>query len=597
MHWKNEQYWLDNSSHAHILADVPESNGETLRMQYAVPPTVTQGLYRICRKNDALIFSFLYAVLTILLNEVSIEERIVTLMLKKEKGEIVGAPVCTPFSNGTIKNFIVQFNKYLQNALIHMISIKNLSCEDMIYQISFGSISDCEIPCRISDLHVSYKVFGEELIVTFTCKTNSFSSSFLSALIKSYGKLLYQTVVSPDTMLSAIELCSSEDKEQILHHFNKPINSQSSSFRELIERPFLKGAGRLAVTQAIHWKTAMQEYDDHAYARQFFLRSHFSANRFAHVFSHKSYIKAISEMEMIDGWKLMKTNAGNSILINRTGICFIKMVERYHTVYQVQKHLDEIHGLLDLYDLGNMENFKKDSVKRFNIDIKKDDGLIRTIKKLLDLNILVYGTNRIKPAYLTEEGLEYHISDSKETKEELGKTDILLLGDSTGTSSVGILYLASYLHRMGVRVKCQLNHSRFWPLEKHIQNLLARFRPKFVGISMKWFPHMERVETICRLIKSIRPDIKIVLGGNTASQFYTSLIQKDYVDYIIRGDGELPLSELCLGASYIHNAVYKKKGQIVVNPIEYIQDQGDKRCLFIKFRRYINHAGSSVVYG
>lgn len=90
---------------------------------------------------------------------------------------------------------------------------------------------------------------------------------------------------------------------------------------------------------------------------------------------------------------------------------------------------------------------------------------------------------------------------------------------------------------------------------------------------MKWFPHMERVETICRLIKSIRPDIKIVLGGNTASQFYTSLIQKDYVDYIIRGDGELPLSELCLGASYIHNAVYKKKGQIVVNPIEYIQDQ------------------------
>lgn len=60
-------------------------------------------------------------------------------MLKKEKGEIVGAPVCTPFSNGTIKNFIVQFNKYLQNALIHMISIKNLSCEDMIYRFRLAA--------------------------------------------------------------------------------------------------------------------------------------------------------------------------------------------------------------------------------------------------------------------------------------------------------------------------------------------------------------------------------------------------------------------------------------------------------------------------
>jgi amino acid adenylation domain-containing protein len=155
-----------------------------------------------------------------------------------------------------------------------------------------------------------------------------------------------------------------------------------------------------------------------------------------------------------------------------------------------------------------------------------------------------------------------------------GPADILLLGDTLGMAGVGILYLASYLQRSGIDAVCRLSDFGTKPeaMATEIRELLELFEPSVVGVSLKWFPHMARVLDICRLVKECDPSVRIALGGNTASSFALELIELDCVDYVVRGDGELPLLQICRGQRTIVNSVYKRDGVLVDNPIYYVQD-------------------------
>lgn len=136
---------------------------------------------------------------------------------------------------------------------------------------------------------------------------------------------------------------------------------------------------------------------------------------------------------------------------------------------------------------------------------------------------------------------------------------VLLLGETLGTATVGIVYLASYLRRHGVEAFCQWNDDSRTPdtLKAHLVAMLEAVRPTLVGVSIKWFPHMARGLEICKLVKAHSPETQIVLGGNTASYYWREFIREPCVDYLIRGDGELPLLALCEGASDIPNLVEK----------------------------------------
>ena len=76
---------------------------------------------------------------------------------------------------------------------------------------------------------------------------------------------------------------------------------------------------------------------------------------------------------------------------------------------------------------------------------------------------------------------------------------------------------------------------------------------------MKWFPHIARVLEICKIVKAYDPSIIVVTGGNTASYYSEKIIRYDCVDYVILGDGEVPMLQLCRGvpAEEIPNCVYK----------------------------------------
>ncbi|MGM5483113.1 MAG: cobalamin-dependent protein [Nanobdellota archaeon] len=67
---------------------------------------------------------------------------------------------------------------------------------------------------------------------------------------------------------------------------------------------------------------------------------------------------------------------------------------------------------------------------------------------------------------------------------------------------------------------------------------------KIIAMDLHWYHSLYHVRKLCRKYKSINPNVKIVLGGYTASVFDSILIKDFDCDYIIRGDGEEPMKRL-----------------------------------------------------
>src|SRR4051794_31221630 len=126
---------------------------------------------------------------------------------------------------------------------------------------------------------------------------------------------------------------------------------------------------------------------------------------------------------------------------------------------------------------------------------------------------------------------------------------VLLLGAGTGEATCGILYLASYLRRAGIEAFVRLydGDESEEDVRRSLEALVSRVRPRLVGISLKWFHHVHRALLLAETLREINPEMRIVVGGNTASYFWKELHAYDSIDHLVLGDGELPLLELCQG--------------------------------------------------
>lgn len=134
---------------------------------------------------------------------------------------------------------------------------------------------------------------------------------------------------------------------------------------------------------------------------------------------------------------------------------------------------------------------------------------------------------------------------------------VLLIGAGTGEATCGILYVASYLRRHGVDAVVRLtdDDETDAAVSRSVERLLARVRPKLVGVSLKWFHHVARARTIARAIKRAAPEVTVALGGNSATLWWKELLGWDCVDHVVLGDGEAPLLALCRGVSNPPNVV------------------------------------------
>ncbi len=151
---------------------------------------------------------------------------------------------------------------------------------------------------------------------------------------------------------------------------------------------------------------------------------------------------------------------------------------------------------------------------------------------------------------------------------------VLLLGAGSGEATCGILYLAGYLRRNGIEAFVRLYDRDITEAEvtRSLEAVVARVRPKLVGISLKWFHHVDRALLLARTLRKIDPEIEIVFGGNSASYWWRELAAYDCIDHIVLGDGEVPLLALCQGDPTPPNCVTRDPdGTPRRLPLEYVQ--------------------------
>jgi radical SAM superfamily enzyme YgiQ (UPF0313 family) len=76
-----------------------------------------------------------------------------------------------------------------------------------------------------------------------------------------------------------------------------------------------------------------------------------------------------------------------------------------------------------------------------------------------------------------------------------------------------------------------------------VESLVHQLDPDVVGLSIMTFQRATAL-TLARLIKTLKPDTRIVVGGYDPSLAPQAYAQCDAVDFIVRGEGELTLNEL-----------------------------------------------------
>ena len=108
---------------------------------------------------------------------------------------------------------------------------------------------------------------------------------------------------------------------------------------------------------------------------------------------------------------------------------------------------------------------------------------------------------------------------------------------------MGVFAIADLLERKGFGVKI-INY----PLEQYLnpnwslQDYIRTIDFKICGIDLHWIHNAHGAVEIARIVKEVKPNVKVVLGGFSASYFHTQIL-KYYksIDGIIRGEGEIPL--------------------------------------------------------
>jgi radical SAM superfamily enzyme YgiQ (UPF0313 family) len=133
---------------------------------------------------------------------------------------------------------------------------------------------------------------------------------------------------------------------------------------------------------------------------------------------------------------------------------------------------------------------------------------------------------------------------------------------------LAILSLGAYLEQQGIEV--EYFDERIHRKERFME--LVRQRPLLLGLSSMTCFQIKNTLRLAKLARKIHPDLPLVWGGTHPSMMAEQTLESEYVDFVIKGEGEQTLFELVytlqndqddLGA--IHGLGWKKDNGIVLN--------------------------------
>ena len=136
---------------------------------------------------------------------------------------------------------------------------------------------------------------------------------------------------------------------------------------------------------------------------------------------------------------------------------------------------------------------------------------------------------------------------------------------------------AKYIHlNLAIRLLYELNHQQHEGLDWHEftikekpEDIAARCKDYDVVAFSCYIWNITQTLDVARVLKSINPNIKILLGGPEVSYDYQDIIARPEVDYIIVGEGEIPFAAFLnnsVDLSLVPNLVYKENGEVKFFP-------------------------------
>lgn len=130
-----------------------------------------------------------------------------------------------------------------------------------------------------------------------------------------------------------------------------------------------------------------------------------------------------------------------------------------------------------------------------------------------------------------------------------------------------------------------------------ILNYLKGREVKVIAIPLHWHHQSYDSIELTRRVKETYPKVYLVLGGYTASYFDKKILKEfEFIDGIIRGDGERPISSLVRAVTrkktfeQVPNLTWRQGNKIVRNKLSYVAAQEDLDQLsFTDFRLLKNY--------
>lgn len=147
---------------------------------------------------------------------------------------------------------------------------------------------------------------------------------------------------------------------------------------------------------------------------------------------------------------------------------------------------------------------------------------------------------------------------------------------------VGIPALMNLLKKKGYKVRgVNLGLEKYLHKKRfNLNKILFENPAKIYAIDLHWYLHLFSGIKLIKYLKTINPSSIIILGGYTASGFAPQIMKiAPQVDFIIKGDGEIPLLKLLdnifsqsIDLKDIPNLCYQERGNFKENKLSYYTD-------------------------
>ncbi|NOQ28404.1 MAG: amino acid adenylation domain-containing protein [Bacteroidales bacterium] len=288
-----ESYWLEKFSEEAPVLELPTDNMrpvmqsfEGARVSFVLSQEETQIIQNICKEQGLTMYMSLLSVYTILLSKLSRQEDIIVgspiaARRHSDLERIVGMFINTLALRNEVSGDkrLVDYLQDLKESTLEAYENQEYQFEDLVedvvkerdtsrnplFDVMFNLLNQVEHSVDLTgldnqnyihtpgiskfDLTLTAVDYGEQLLLSFEYCTKLFKAETIERFIRYFKQIVTQISQNSEIKLSAIEIISAEEKQQVLYDFNaiKIDYPKEKTIYELFEEQVEKSPDNIAL--------------------------------------------------------------------------------------------------------------------------------------------------------------------------------------------------------------------------------------------------------------------------------------------------------------------------------------------------------------